>query len=87
MVYVCEYVLHTCTSVADFEAPSYVHSFTSNCSVYFKLIGDTRLKNLKSFYLENGLTPRVHGNRCRVTKRTLSHDDNKNIVNNVLYFC
>ena len=87
-MYVCEYVLHTCTSVANFEAPSYVHSFTSKLQCL--LIGETRLKNLKSSYLETGLTPKVHGNRRSVPKRTLSHDDKKNIVviiNNVLYFC
>ena len=40
----------------------------------------TRVNNLMSSYRDNGLAPRVHGNKHRLPKNTLSREDSRNIV-------
>ena len=52
----------------------------------YTCIGDTRVKNLKASYRQNGLTPRTHGNTKRLPKHTLSYECQKAVVTFLLNY-
>ena len=87
-VCVCVY-MYVCVLPCVYIRVQYCMTLVSECvhdvsllliTCFLKNTGETRLRNLKASYRVNGLTPRFHGNKCRLPKNTLPREDSKNIV-------